>query len=281
MPYTERMANVPRAACPEIISDFESEGATVTSNCDAGGVTCTITAVFPDVAALAVNEPAEISERRDDGNLGLAMAIMPETPLGDEPYLNQFARSIKSAAETVGCSARALAAIAWIESGFRNIRNGTGSSATGPFQFIPTTWAAMVARYGDQHGISTDMITKPSQQSYMAAHLLVENTESLKRLGVLEPSTLDLYLAHFFGAGAAGTVIEAEDNQKIDKVLLAHYGDTERGRKRVALIIKQNRGIMTKPGGALRNVSKVKAIFRRKLDSALDEADRLLARGTH
>jgi hypothetical protein len=47
MPHTETLTNVPSSEKEEVVSDFESEGATVQSQREPDG-TWTITATFPD-----------------------------------------------------------------------------------------------------------------------------------------------------------------------------------------------------------------------------------------
>ncbi|MEL6363017.1 MAG: D-Ala-D-Ala carboxypeptidase family metallohydrolase [Pseudomonadota bacterium] len=60
MPRSETLT-VPKAHCAQVISDFKSVNATVTSNCDAGASPCTIKAVFitPQEAKKATKKAIE------------------------------------------------------------------------------------------------------------------------------------------------------------------------------------------------------------------------------
>lgn len=81
------------------------------------------------------------------------------------------------------------------------------SSATGLYQFTSGTWKAMVARYGDDYGITEQDIYNPAAQRIMASHLTIENANQLMRQTGREPNEKDLYLAHFLGPSRAATVI--------------------------------------------------------------------------
>lgn len=142
--------------------------------------------------------------------------------------------AIRMAAARTGVDFSYLYNQARIESGLDpNIRART-SSATGLFQFIDQTWLATLHRHGAQHGLGwaasaiergpsgryrvadpamrqqvMALRRQPEAASAMAAEFAADNRAHLEnRLGrAVEP--VDLYLAHFLGAGGATRFLRA------------------------------------------------------------------------
>ena len=123
-----------------------------------------------------------------------------------------------------------------IESSLNPNAHARTSSATGLFQFIEQTWLGMVKQHGAAHGLGwaadaiqrgrnghyyvtdpalrsqiLDLRRQPEASSAMAAELASDNGRYLtSRLGrPAEP--VDLYLAHFLGAGGAARFLRAHD----------------------------------------------------------------------
>ena len=111
-------------------------------------------------------------------------------------------RLIAQAAERTGADFDFLMRTASRESGFDAGARAATSSAAGMFQFIEQTWFAMVARYGDQHGMAEEAASiqqnadgrfhiadparrdavlnlrfDPQAASYMAGELAAENLD--------------------------------------------------------------------------------------------------------
>ncbi len=123
-----------------------------------------------------------------------------------------------------------------IESGLNPNARARTSSATGLFQFIDQTWLATVHEHGAEHGLSwaagaiqrgsngryhvaepamrraiLDLRRQPEAESAMAAEFASDNGRYLEaRLG-RPAESVDLYLAHFLGAGGAARFLRAHD----------------------------------------------------------------------
>ena len=123
-----------------------------------------------------------------------------------------------------------------VESGLDPNARARTSSATGLFQFIDQTWLGTVRKHGAEHGLGwaaaairqgsngryrvadpatrraiLDLRRQPEAASAMAAEFASDNKSYLEgRLGrAAEP--VDLYLAHFLGAGGASQFLRAHD----------------------------------------------------------------------
>jgi hypothetical protein len=123
-----------------------------------------------------------------------------------------------------------------VESSLNPDAHARTSSATGLFQFIEQTWLGMVKQHGAAHGLGAqanaiqrgrnghyyvadpavrrqilDLRRQPEAASAMAAEFASDNGRYIEsRLGrPAEP--VDLYLAHFLGAGGATRFLRAHD----------------------------------------------------------------------
>ena len=121
--------------------------------------------------------------------------------------------AIEAGAQVAGVNADLLAAIAKAESQFNpSVRNRSGSTATGLFQFIRGTWKGMVKKYGKKYGIGIGDIRNPKANAIMGALFTRDNIRFLQRKLGREPTSREVYLAHFSGAGKALEVIRAVQN---------------------------------------------------------------------
>jgi hypothetical protein len=118
--------------------------------------------------------------------------------------------AIERAAERTGVDFTALFETARVESGFNPAAKARTSSATGLFQFLDSTWLAMLDRHGAKHGIAANTRTQalelrkdPAVASLMAAEFMAENGRAIEGAIGRAANTVDLYLAHFLGAGGA------------------------------------------------------------------------------
>ena len=150
------------------------------------------------------------------------------SPASLAPRVNGVVAAIDRAASRTGTDFAYLLGQARIESGLDPQARARTSSATGLFQFLDQTWLATVKRHGAEHGLgdAADAIhrtangryavadpaaraailnlrTDPDAAASMAAAFAGDNRAHLEsRLGrTAEP--VDLYLAHFLGAGGA------------------------------------------------------------------------------
>ena len=120
------------------------------------------------------------------------------------------------------------------ESNFDTNARASTSSAAGMYQFLDQTWLAMVNRHGDQHGLGReagqieqgengrftvsdpaerqrilDLRFNPEIAARMAGELAAENASILEARIGRQPTSGELYAAHFLGAGGASELINA------------------------------------------------------------------------
>jgi len=130
----------------------------------------------------------------------------------------QVFTALRSAAAATGADFDYLVKTAQRESNFDPAAKAQTSSATGLFQFTNETWLGVLDRYGAQHNIKTDGLsradllalrTDPDLSARMAGELAKENSKILeKKLG--RPATsAELYAAHFMGPHDAAHLIQA------------------------------------------------------------------------
>ncbi len=137
-------------------------------------------------------------------------------------------QAIASASRRTGVDFNYLMSQARVESAMNPTARAATSSATGLYQFIDQSWLAIINDHGAKHGIgwAADAIQKTSSGNYyvadaslrqqilnlrnhpetasvMAAELASDNREYLESRIGRRAEAVDLYLAHFLGAGGA------------------------------------------------------------------------------
>lgn len=123
------------------------------------------------------------------------------------------------------------------ESSFNPAARASTSSAAGLFQFTEQTWLATLKQYGERHGFGAyssqirqtgegryavapgarqavlDLRLDPHAASVMAGEFTSRNAAYLKgRIG-REPSSGELYMAHFLGPAGSARLIDALESQ--------------------------------------------------------------------
>lgn len=187
--------------------------------------------------------------------------------------------AIHRAAARTGVNFDYLMGQARIESGFNPSARARTSSATGLFQFIEQTWFATVRKHGATHGLSwaaeairqapngryfvsdpglrrsiLDLRKEPQAASAMAAEFAADNQSTLEQRLARPMESVDLYLAHFLGAGGAGKFLEAHDRNP--------------GTPAAALLpaaARANRSIFYAKDGSPRSVAEIRERFAAKL----------------
>lgn len=141
---------------------------------------------------------------------------------------NRITGAIASAAQATGVDFAYMLGQARLESGLNPAAKARTSSATGLYQFIDQTWLATLKQHAGEHGLGwaansisrsasgryhvsnpamkqavMDLRKNPEAAALMAGEFAADNRAHLeKRLG-RKAEPVDLYLAHFLGAGGA------------------------------------------------------------------------------
>lgn len=144
--------------------------------------------------------------------------------------------AIQRAAARTGVDFDYLMNQARVESGLNPDARARTSSATGLFQFLDQTWLSTVHKHGDSHGLGwaaeairrgpngryyvadpgmrravLDLRRQPEAASAMAAEFASDNRAFLERRIGRQAAPVDLYLAHFLGAGGAAQFLRHHD----------------------------------------------------------------------
>jgi hypothetical protein len=141
--------------------------------------------------------------------------------------------ALHDAARATGADFSYLVRTAQRESNFDPTAKASTSSATGLFQFTNETWLRMVDRYGAQHGLKAEaaavsvkdgetsvgkgmsreqilaLRNDPVLSATMAGELAQENAKILARKIHRQPTSAELYAAHFMGPTDAAHLIHA------------------------------------------------------------------------
>ncbi|MFC3714133.1 transglycosylase SLT domain-containing protein [Sphingoaurantiacus capsulatus] len=158
----------------------------------------------------------------------------------------EFREGVSSSRDRIGSAIRNAAARtnvdfsylfnqAKVESGLNPEAKARTSSASGLFQFIDQTWLGTVKKHGAAHGLEwaanairsnggrhsvadpelrqaiLDLREDPNAASSMAAEFARDNQDSLESSLGRPVESVDLYLAHFLGAGGASDFLRAHD----------------------------------------------------------------------
>lgn len=141
--------------------------------------------------------------------------------------------ALRDAARTTGADFSYLVRTAQRESNFDPTAKASTSTATGLFQFTNETWLRMVDRYGAQHGLKAEaaavsvkdgetsvgpgmsreqilaLRNDPVLSATMAGELAQENAKILAKKIHRQPTSAELYTAHFMGPIDAAHLIHA------------------------------------------------------------------------
>src|SRR4051812_48193301 len=166
-----------------------------------------------------------------------------------------------------------------VESSLNPDAHGRTSSATGLFQFIEQTWLGMVKQHGAEHGLATeadaiqrgrnghyyvadpalrrqilDLRRQPEAASAMAAEFASDNGRYIERRLGRPAEPVDLYLAHFLGAGGAARFLRAHDSNP--------------GAAAAAMLpaaARANRAVFYNRDGSARSFAEIRAHFAERM----------------
>ena len=205
----------------------------------------------------------------------------PNNPLPPHGVSPAVVSSIRQASRATSIDFGMLMAQAKEESGFRVDAKASGSSATGLFQFINSTWLGLVQRFGEKYGVgdlaqriatdSTGQATvadpalrerilalrkDPSLSAALAAEYARGNKGEIERALGRPAGNADLYLAHFLGAAGATALLKA----------VAQNGDAV-GAALLPAAAAANRGVFFDDAGRARSVAEIYRSFAQRIDS--------------
>ena len=212
------------------------------------------------------------------------MSLASITPPRPTPASTpRVANAIASASARTGVDFDYLFNQARVESGLNPSAKAKTSTASGLFQFTRQTWLATVKEHGATHGLgwASEAITKgadgtyrinksglgqsvldmrfdPEASSAMAAEFASDNRDYLsQRLGH-DVDSVDLYLAHFLGAGGAAKFLSAHD-------AAPHTAAAPLFPAAAAA----NRSIFYKSDGSAKSLSEIRGSFDAKMRGAV------------
>ena len=116
------------------------------------------------------------------------------------------------------------------ESGGDNMARNENSSATGPFQFINSTWQGLALKY-PHLGLTPDGRTDPEQSKRAMMAFTADNKASLERSGIEPSDGLHTSLCHGFRHDCTGFTVKhtehmrhaLEDERQRDEVGFFHH----------------------------------------------------------
>jgi hypothetical protein len=196
-------------------------------------------------------------------------------------------QAIYNAASATGVDFNYLFNQARVESSLNPDAKARTSSATGLYQFIEQSWLGVVAKHGDDHGLGwatsaiirgndgryrvadpamrsaiLDLRRDPDAAAAMAAEFASDNRDYLEnRLGH-QVESVDLYLAHFLGAGGATKFLRHfEVNPQASAAAM------------FPAAAQSNRGVFYNRDGTARSLTDVRARFAAKFEGGAPSLD--------
>lgn len=198
--------------------------------------------------------------------------------------------AIGRAAERTGVDFTYLLNQAKTESGLDPDARAANSSARGLYQFIEQSWLGVVKQHGAKHGLgwAADAIRQrggrftvdPSMRqavlglrdqaepaALMAAEFASDNADGLSRALGRQPSSTDLYFAHFLGLEGATRFLRSAEADPEANAASAFPREA-----------RANRAIFYTRSGEARSLGQVYALMARKMGGGDDGAARMAER---
>jgi hypothetical protein len=198
----------------------------------------------------------------------------------------RVSNAIATASRRTGVDFAYLMGQAQIESGMNANARARTSSATGLYQFLDQSWLAVVNDHGSEHGLGwaadaiqrgsngryfvsdpdvrqqiLDLRKHPETASVMAAEFASDNRAYLESRTGRAAESVDLYLAHFLGAGGAAKFLTT-----------AQSNPDASGAALFPAAARANRSIFYDRQGNARSLTEIRDSFAQKLDSGARNA---------
>ncbi|HEX7853617.1 MAG TPA: transglycosylase SLT domain-containing protein [Sphingobium sp.] len=198
----------------------------------------------------------------------------------------RVANAIANASRRTGVDFSYLMGQAQIESAMNPNAKAAGSSATGLYQFLDQSWLAVMNNHGAEHGMAwaadaikqgsngryyvadpnmrqqiLDLRKHPETASVMAAEFASDNRAYLESRTGRPAESVDLYLAHFLGAGGAAKFLN-----------VAASNPDASGAALFPAAARANHSIFYDRQGNARSLSDIRQSFAQKLDASARSA---------
>jgi len=212
-----------------------------------------------------------------------------------QPASTPVVRAIADASARTGVDFDYMYSKARLESNLDPNAKASTSSAAGLFQFTRQTWLSTVKQHGAKHGLgwAADAIHKnakghfsvgdtamraqiqslryqPEAASAMAAEFAGDNRDHLRAALGRPPGEVDLYLAHFLGAGGATRFLKQHDRNP-----------DQSASSLFPTAAAANKGVFYNRAGQSRSLSEVRDFFQAKLDADNGSTPAAAQTGTH
>jgi hypothetical protein len=189
--------------------------------------------------------------------------------------------AIAYAASQTGVDFDYLMGQAKVESGLNASARAGTSSATGLYQFIESSWLAVVKKHGAEHGLGwaadaigpgnrvADPATRqailalrndPAAASLMAAEHASDNKDALQGTLGRDANGTDLYMAHFLGLGGATKFLSA-----------MQANPDASGAALFPSAARANRSVFYNANGSAKSLSAIYSSFSDKLGAGGDD----------
>jgi hypothetical protein len=166
-----------------------------------------------------------------------AAPVASSANINSTPNVEGGIRSVvNEAANKYGLPPELLQRISGSESGHNPRAKNSASSAEGLFQFIPSTWAGMGGKPGEQ--------SDPVKNADLGGKFIRQNAETLKRQLGRNPNYDEVYAAHYFGPGVTAMLKNATPDMPIEQGLRMFNSE-----KFVPIIMQQNPNLRGKTVG--------------------------------
>ncbi|MBU0554640.1 MAG: lytic transglycosylase domain-containing protein [Alphaproteobacteria bacterium] len=200
--------------------------------------------------------------------------------------VGRVTQAIAKASNRTGVDFNYLMGQAQVESAMNPTARARTSSATGLYQFIDQSWLAIVHDHGSKYGMDwasnaieqtssgryvvsdpmlrqqiLDLRNHPETASIMAAELATDNRAHLESRIGRKAEPVDLYLAHFLGAGGAAkflTSMQQAPNAPAASLFPA--------------AARANASVFYDKQGNARSLADIRATFERKLNAGTQAA---------
>lgn len=207
--------------------------------------------------------------------------------MGSSANESRVTQAIATASASTGVNFSYLMGQAQIESAMNPNAQASTSSATGLYQFVDQSWLAVLNQHGADHGLSwaanaiqrsasgryyvadpaqrqqiLNLRNQPETASVMAAEMASDNRDYLAQQTGRQPQPVDLYLAHFLGAGGAAKFLNNMGSQP-NMAAASLFPAAARA----------NASVFYDQQGNARSLSQIRTNFAQKLASGTELAE--------